>query len=195
MTIYASKTEKGFFDSELISKAALPADAIEISATLRDALIAAQSAGKVIDFSQVPPIAVDPASQLSLADVKAQKLGELETICAARIAAGFASDALGEIYIYPAKSTDQSNLQASVLASILPGVDERWATPFWCADSDGKWAYQAHTAAQIQQVGIDGKNAINAAIAQKIMLEEQVGAAKTADEVAAVVWPKAEAAA
>ncbi|GGM31866.1 hypothetical protein ACFQDN_21405 [Pseudomonas asuensis] len=192
MTIYASKTEKGFFDSELTAPASLPADAVEISATLRDTLIAAQSADKVIDFSQVPPVAVDPASRLSLADVKAQKLAELETACAARITAGFTSSALGETYTYPAKPTDQSNLQASVLASILPGVDEKWTTPFWCADSEGKWAYQTHTAAQIQQVGLDGKNAINAAIAQKIVLEQKVEAAKTAPEVAAVVWSKDE---
>ncbi|MDN3238075.1 hypothetical protein [Pseudomonas sp. WAC2] len=195
MTIYASKTEKGFFDSDLTSRASLPADAVEISTTLRDALIAAQSAGKVIDFSQVPPVAVDPASQLSLADVKAQKLAELENACSARIAAGFVSTALGKTYTYPAKPTDQSNLQASVLASILPGVDENWTTPFWCADAGGKWAYQAHTAAQIQQVGVDGKNAINAAIAQKIVLEQQVEATKTAIEVAAITWPKDEVAA
>ena len=195
MTIYASKTEKGFFDSELTAPASLPVDAVEISATLRDALIAAQSAGKVIDFSQVPPVAVDPASQLSLADVKAQKLTELETACAARIAAGFTSSALGKTYTYPAKSTDQANLSASVLASILPGVDGQWTTPFWCANSEGKWAYQAHTATQIQQVGVDGKNAINAAIAQKIVLEQQVEAAKTAAEVAAIIWPQDEVAA
>ncbi|QEU31443.1 hypothetical protein [Pseudomonas luteola] len=50
-------------------------------------------------------------------------------------------------------------------------------------------------AAQIQQVGVDGKNAINAAIAQKIELEQQVEAAKTAAEVAAIVWPQDEVAA
>jgi len=139
---------------------------------------------------------IEQAAEVELLPgVKETKLAELETACAAQIAAGFVSDALGERFTYPAKPTDQSNLQASVLASILPGVDETWTTPFWCADTQGKWAYQAHTAAQIQQVGVDGKNAINAAIAQKIVLEQQVEAAKTAAEVAAIIWPKDEVAA
>lgn len=133
------------------------------------------------------------AEQLKAAQEKV--INDLEKACAAQIAQGFTSSALGEPYTYPARQTDQMNLQASVLASILPGVAGDWSTPFWCADSHGEWAYRDHSAAQIQQVGVDGKNAINAAIAQKIVLEQQVEAATTADEVAAIAWPQDEVAA
>lgn len=188
-----SPSEAAFFDSSVHS--VIPKDAIQISDALYEALLKGRSVGQIIvlDGSGMPALS-DPAPA-SLDELKAAKLAELETACATEIAAGFTSNALSERFTYPAKPTDQSNLQASVLASILPGVDENWTTPFWCADAQGKWAYQAHTAAQIQQVGVDGKNAINAAIAQKIVLEQQVEAAKTAAEVAAITWPKDEVAA
>jgi hypothetical protein len=183
-----SPSEAAFFDSSVHS--VIPKDAIRISDVLYETLLKGRSVGQIIvlDGSGMPALS-DPAPA-SLDELKAAKLAELETACATEIAAGFTSDALGEVYTYPAKPTDQSNLQASVLASILPGVDEKWTTPFWCADAQGKWAYQAHTVTQIQQVGVDGKNAINAAIAQKIVLEQQVVAAKTAAEVATITWPK-----
>jgi hypothetical protein len=133
------------------------------------------------------------AEQLQTA--RTRVLNDLEEACASHIIKGFTSDALGEPFTYPARQTDQMNLQASVLASILPGVDDQWRTPFWCADSSGQWAYRSHSGPQIQQVGIDGKNAINAAIAQKIELEQQVEAARTADEVTVISWPKDEVAA
>jgi len=188
-----SPSDAAFFDSSVHN--VIPKDAIQISDALYETLLKGRSVGQVIvlDSRRMPTLS-DPAPA-SMDEVKAAKLSELETACVTQIAAGFTSSALGETYTYPAKPTDQSNLQASVLASILPGVDESWTTPFWCADAQGKWAYQAHTAAQIQQVGVDGKNAINAAIAQKIELEQQVEAAKTAAEVAAIVWPQDEVAA
>jgi len=188
-----SPSDAAFFDSSVHS--VIPKDAIQISDALYETLLKGRSVGQVIvlDSRRMPTLS-DPAPA-SMDEVKAAKLNELETACVTQIAAGFTSSALGETYTYPAKPTDQSNLQASVLASILPGVDGQWTTPFWCADTQGKWAYQAHTAAQIQQVGVDGKNAINAAIAQKIELEQQVEAAKTAAEVAAIVWPQDEVAA
>lgn len=194
MTKFFNAEPAGFYDTEI--NAAIPKTAVKISDELYQELIKGQAQGGTIimDPNGQPALRI-PTDADQLVDIKTCKLAELETACAAQIAAGFTSSALGERFSYPAKPTDQSNLQASVLASILPGVDESWTTPFWCADAGGKWAYQAHTAAQIQQVGVDGKNAINAAIAQKIVLEQQVEAAKTAAEVAAIIWPKNEVAA
>ncbi|WP_312272358.1 hypothetical protein [Pseudomonas sp.] len=182
----------GWFDTEAFEVNLPPAEfLIELTSKQWDTY---SSSSCWVDYSG-RLVTSAPELVIPLEQAVAAKLAELETACAAQIAAGFSSDALGETYTYPAKPTDQSNLQASVLASILPGVDASWTTPFWCADVQGKWAYQAHTAAQIQQVGVDGKNAINAAIAQKIVLEQQVEAAKTAAEVAAIIWPQDEVAA
>lgn len=124
----------------------------------------------------------------SLSDTQALKLAELDSACAAAILAGFDSDALGQPHHYPAKPTDQSNLQASVLASLQPGLTADWTTPAWCQDAAGTWAYRDHTAAQIQQVGTAGKNVINACIARKIEREQQVARATTREEVNAIRW-------
>lgn len=129
-----------------------------------------------------------PDPWMSLAEAQTLKMAELEAACAAEIASGFSSAALGKRYQYPAKATDQSNLQASVLASLLPGLAKDWTTPFWCQDAAGAWAYRPHTAAQIQRVGTDGKNAINACIAHKIQLEEQLAKAETLAELEAITW-------
>lgn len=124
----------------------------------------------------------------SLSEAQALKLAELDTACAAAILAGFDSDALGQSHYYPAKLTDQSNLQAAVLASLQPGLTADWTTPVWCQDVTDLWVYRDHTAAQIQQVGAAGKNAINARIARKIEREQEVAKATTLDEVNAILW-------
>lgn len=126
--------------------------------------------------------------QYTLEDAKAQRLVLIEAACANAITEGFTSSALGAAYLYPSKASDQSNLQASVLASLFPGLAEDWTTPFWCQAADGSWAYRPHTAAQIQRAGTDGKDAINACIARKILLEQQVHEATTHPEVEAVIW-------
>ncbi len=132
---------------------------------------------------------VQPASEADLLPAAAAtRLAAITDACNATILEGFASKALGPEHRYPAKLTDQSNLQASVLASLFPGLAEDWTTPFWCQDAAGSWAYRPHTAAQIQQVGSDGKDAINACIAQKIQLEEQLAKTKTLAEVEAITW-------
>jgi len=117
-----------------------------------------------------------------------QRLSRIDAACSSAITDGFTSSALGKACLYPSKPTDQSNLQASVLASLFPGLAEDWTTPFWCQDAAGTWAYRPHTAAQIQRVGTDGKNAINACIAHKIALEEQLAQAKTLAEIEAITW-------
>jgi hypothetical protein len=127
---------------------------------------------------------------IALADAQAIQSQVLNDACAAAITGGFTSSALGSTYTYPSKIVDQQNLAASVLASILPGVEDGWTTQFWCANSDGVWAWTSHTAAQIQQVGIDGKKTIMAYQTQNAQLQAQLIASSvtTVDQVAAIVW-------
>ncbi len=100
-----------------------------------------------------------------LADAKESQTALVSAACQSAIVAAFTSSALGAAHTYPAKPTDQQNLNASVVASLLPGIAAEWTPPFWCATqptdgSDPVWFYLPHTVAQIQQVGTDGKAAI-----------------------------------
>lgn len=130
------------------------------------------------------------------AQLQTEKVVELDAACAATILGGFSSDALGTAYTYPAKDTDQQNLASSVLASLMPGLPGDWTTPFWCADETGNWAMRPHTAVQIQQVGVDGKTAIIAAIQQKAALQGtlmaiNLQAPDAAEQLEAIQWPAA----
>lgn len=119
---------------------------------------------------------------------QAAQMASIQAACQAAILGGFSSSALGTPHTYPAKSTDQQNLSASVLASLMPGIPANWTTPFWCEDSSGLWSMVPHTAAQIQQVGQDGKAAILAAIIKNQTLSGQIMAATTIAGVQAIVW-------
>lgn len=125
----------------------------------------------------------------ALADAQASQGTLLNTACANAIYAGFTSSALGTVHTYPAKDTDQQNLAASVLASLLPGIAANWTTPFWCADSGGNWSWAPHTAAQIQSVGQSGMAAILAAQNTNAQLQAQIAEATTVAAVQAITWP------
>lgn len=135
-------------------------------------------------LAQVPP----PTAAQQLANSQATQIAAIDAACRTSIYAGFTSSALGSPHTYPAKDTDQQNLSASVLSSVLPNVQGGWTTNFWCADAGGNWALRSHTATQIQQVGVDGKSAILSSIAKKAQLEQQIMAATTVDAVHAIVW-------
>lgn len=142
-------------------------------------------------FLSAIPVAA-PAVE-SLADAQRGQCALLAVKCQEAIYAGFVSSALGAPYTYPAKDRDQSNLAASVLASMIPSLPANWTTPFWCMDVNGVWAYLPHTAAQIQQVGIDGKAAITCRLTRNDALKRQVMAVQDTsqtgiDQVRAIVW-------
>ncbi|MEZ0602968.1 hypothetical protein ACAX43_12555 [Paraburkholderia sp. IW21] len=129
-----------------------------------------------------------PTLTVTLDQAKKSQLKALSNACQAQVYAGFTSTALGAAHTYPAKDTDQQNLTASVLSSLMPNLPADWTTPFWCEDVNGAWAYVAHTAAQIQQVGQDGKNAVLLALQKLQTLQAQVAAAATVAAVQAVTW-------
>lgn len=130
----------------------------------------------------------NPVADTSLADAQAAQIGQNSAACQTAITAGFQSSALGDWHTYPAKVTDQQNLNASVVASLLPGIPATWVTPFWCEDENGSWAYVYHTAAQIQKVGQDAKGAILSNLTKNAQLQAQVMAATTVAEVQSINW-------
>ena len=71
---------------------------------------------------------------------------------------------------------------------MLPGNPNDWVTPFLCADAAGHWTYRNHTAAQIQQVGADGKAAILGKLVAKAQKHLRVDAAESIEAVEAVAW-------
>lgn len=129
-----------------------------------------------------------PTDAELLAAAQAERIGALTAACAAAITAGFTSSALGSPYTYGSTLTDQSNLQASVLRSLMPSLPGGWTTPFKCADAAGAWALREHTAAQIQQAGEDGMAMVVAAQQKLATLSAEVAAATTVAAVQAVAW-------
>ncbi len=129
------------------------------------------------------------AVAVDLATVKTVRTNALRAACAAAITGnGFASSALGAVHGYPSDVISQTNLLGSVTDSLLPGLPATWTTPFWCANTTGAWNFAAHTAAQIQQVGQDGKAAVVAAQQKLAGLNAQVAAATTVAAIQAVTW-------
>ncbi|MBB3965962.1 hypothetical protein [Rhizobium metallidurans] len=135
-----------------------------------------------VDRAFVPPPAPD------LDDVRAFRIAALTSVCALAIVGGYSSDALGVAHRYPSGVIDQINMMGSVTASLLPDLPLDWATPFWCEDEGGEWAYRPHAAAQIQQAGSDGKAHVVSCQTRLAQLSATVMSASTADAINAVDW-------
>jgi hypothetical protein len=163
-----------------------PADVAAIEITDAEWVEAIAGGYTVANGELVAPAAPTAAEQLATAQVAQTAL--ISAACANAIGSGFTSSALGSAYSYPSKSTDQQNLASSVLSSLMPNLAATWTTPFWCADSTGAWAFRNHTAAQIQQVGQDGKTAILACMTKNQALAEEIAAATSIAAVQAIVW-------
>lgn len=176
-----------FFDNDKNT----PIDAIKVSDIDVQTAINLQN-GATYSFDVLGVLTVTlapiPTAAQILSNTQSDKLSVLSASCALQIYAGFQSSALGSVHTYPAKDKDQANLVASYAASFDPTNAAGWTTRFWCEDSTGAWALVTHTAAQIQQVGRDGKAAITTAIQKNTTLSAQVMAATTVAAVQAVVW-------
>jgi hypothetical protein len=130
-----------------------------------------------------------PTDAQLLSAAQTTQVAALTKSCANAVVGDYTSSALGSDYTYPSKITDQINMMGSVTASLVPGIASTWTTAFWCAPvSTGVWAYTNHTAAQIQQAGLDGKTWILACQNKLATLSSQVAAATTVAAAQAIVW-------
>jgi hypothetical protein len=128
-----------------------------------------------------------PAEALAAAKVAAKL--RVTAGCGGQIVSGFTSSALGAAFTYPSDATSQTNLAGSVVASLLPsGQVVGWTTPLMCRDALGVWARRAHTAAQIQQAGLDGKAFISGLLTRLDGLRAQADAAATVVDANKIVW-------
>jgi hypothetical protein len=137
-----------------------------------------------------PSVVINSHISNALDRIKINQINLISADCSEAIFDGFTSNALGAVYTYPAKTTDQMNLSASVLASLYPGLPVDWVTPFWCADVNGVWAFVNHTAAQIQTVGVAAKTTILTLMARNTALATKVmdPTTDTTDKVQAITW-------
>lgn len=180
-----SKSSQCFYPSG-IHYPSLPTDIVDCAESDYDRAVS-RASGETLDFVNGSVVIV-PAPQKTLAQAKSDKIDALSTSCAAGITSGVVSSALGAPYTYGSSLTDQANLTANVLSSLIPGLPAGWTTQQLCADAGGAWAYRAHTAAQIQQVGTDAKSAILALLVRKETLVSQVNAAPDVSTVDAITW-------
>lgn len=142
------------------------------------------------DLDAATEIYSDVIPPPSLSQIKSEQIASLAQACQAHIYAGFISSARGTPHTYPAKDKDQVNLSGSVVESLYSNLPAGWTTPFWCADAAGVWDFRPHTAAQIQQVGADGKAAITQALIKNATLAAQVTDPSTdiIEKIQAIAW-------
>lgn len=184
-----SSSTLSFYDEEIAEE--FPGDAVDVTDVEFAQIMLAFNEGSTIEAdSEGRPIAV-PVPPPSLDDLRASAVKAITGACNAQIVGGFISAALGAPHLYPSKATDQLNLTANVVSSIMPGVGPGWMTPQLCADASGAWAYRPHSAAQIQTVGVDAKAAIAACLLRKDALIAEIEAADSAEDIAAVSWAPA----
>lgn len=187
-----SKKYIHFIDNKLVARydsainKVIPDDAVEVSDQLFHQTINETDGVWSFVDNEVVKMPIPPPSIEQLRNAKA---ADIDLACRNAIYAGFTSNALGSFYHYPAKDKDQANLVGSVTESLYPNLPPEWTTPFWCAtdNANGVWAYRAHTAAQIQQVGTDAKAAIVAALTHNAQLQAQIAVAD-AEGLEAIVW-------
>jgi len=118
-----------------------------------------------------------------LTALRDKKLQAIATDCAAYIAGGFNSSALGEVYRYSSAIEDQVNLNGQVLL----GMDDAYP----CYDADQVLAFRPHTIAQLQKVSHDLVRFRQAAQQQAETLRQAVASAlkdKDLKAMKAITW-------
>lgn len=130
---------------------------------------------------------IDAMSAAALATARATKRDELIAACVAAITSGFTSDALGANHFYPCQATDQTNLAAVVIESMLTGEQTEKLFPFWCYDGS-TWERREHTHTQIRAVGLAAVPHVRDKQDHLRDLRLQVLAATTVEQINGIVW-------
>jgi len=130
---------------------------------------------------------LDAMDAAALAAARAAKRDELIAACIAAITAGFTSDALGSNHFYPCQATDQTNLAAVVIESLLTPEQTEKLFPFWCYDG-ATWERREHTHAQIRAVGLAAVPHVRDKQDRLRDLRLQVLAATTVEQINGIVW-------
>ena len=125
------------------------------------------------------PIVQTP--NLSIDDIKAIKIQELNAACHNAIISGFESDALGTPHHYDSEETDQMNL----IGSVLLGVSVLYV----CTNLQTKLkAPVEHTNTQLREVMADGAEMKQNMLVKYHTLVHKVTLSQTPSEIEKIVW-------
>ena len=134
------------------------------------------------------PTQVWTTTPKTLSSVQHQQLAELQTSLTNAVAAGFSSSALGTANNYASDPTSVAYMNASITMSLLPNASPSAVYPFFCGVGSAIPQLTNHTAAQIQQVGMDAYNFV-LGLEQHYASKVAAVIAATADaDVVAVTW-------
>jgi hypothetical protein len=119
-----------------------------------------------------------PPPPPTLKQVKATQSSKISDACAAAIAAGFTSSALGAAFFYGGNDRDQENIARAA----------KFGGLIWCGDANDVWSQQTHTAAQAWLVDTDLWMHVQAQQTRYASRLEAIDAAASPAAVTAVVW-------
>lgn len=178
MKFYSASTG-GFYASE-IHGGDMPADAVEVTDDEYSALFTEQAAGKrIVPDASGNPVAVDPATLLTLAQVKAAKLGDLAAACTQRLGAIKAGYPQDEISTWDKQEAEARAYHSSGATA---------ATPLLSALSTARGVALADLADRVIAKADAFAVACGVLIGKRQRYEDEVSAASDAASVAAVVW-------
>jgi hypothetical protein len=185
MTIYYAASVSGFYNSAIHGDA-IPTDAVEISADEHAALLADQSAGKVIEAdADGHPVAVDPPP-LSLNERRAAALTRINSGGEAAMASLRANYPESEVMSWSQQTKEADALEANPNAT----------TPLLTAIATARGLSVADLAARVRAKTAAYALASGQIIGQRQALEDtlmaiDLQAADAAAQLEAIQWPAA----
>lgn len=126
--------------------------------------------------------------ELELKIPKEEKLTSINTECNKAIISGFKSSALGSNYFYYSTIEEQSTLTSIITLGIDSNFKCQKINIVDNVEVKGNRVQVPHTLAQLKQVLADGAIHIKTQIDKKDLLEIQINAATTVDELDRIVW-------
>lgn len=175
--MHYSRTTGGFYDDSL-NYLSIPDDAVEITADQHAALLVDQAAGKTIQAdANGYPVAVDPPPP-SLADLKAMKVSEIE------IAAGAAIAPITSAYPIAERDT-WVNQEAEAVAWT---ANNQAPTPMLGAIAAARGQAIADVVQGVLTKASAFKALAGATFGKRKAKIDQINAATTPEDVAAITW-------
>lgn len=175
--MHYSPSHNSFYTSEIHGDN-IPADAVEITVEEHQALLEGQSQGKrIVADENGYPVLQDPPP-LTLDEVKAAKLAEINAECDAEIGAIKATYPDTEVM-----SWDKQEMEARALLADAAAV-----TPLIDAIASARGLDRVELANRIIANADQFAVASGASIGKRQKLEDQINAAATVEQVAEIVW-------
>lgn len=126
--------------------------------------------------------------ELELQIPKKEKLISINTECNKAIVSGFKSSALGSDYFYYSTIEEQSTLTSLITLGIDSNFKCQKINVVDNVEVKGNRVQVPHTLAQLKQVLADGAIHIKTQIDRKDLLESQINAVTTAEELELIEW-------